>query len=150
MNIDWRKTGATDFVFDIRKLPFPDRCAETIETYHVIEHIPRNEMDEVLREWRRVLIDDGEMIIECPDFDEIVREYLQGEEERIDGVFGQQLYKGDTHYFGYNFERLARILEANGFDRIIRGEPQDERARDCPCIRVECRRGNARPPDTGA
>ncbi|CAN0478189.1 unnamed protein product, partial [Discosporangium mesarthrocarpum] len=37
----------------------------------------------MLREWARVLKPGGTIVLECPDFDQTVREYIEGNEYRI-------------------------------------------------------------------
>jgi predicted SAM-dependent methyltransferase len=142
VNIDWRKTTATDLVCDIKKLPYKDDSAELIETYHVIEHLPRHDLMKALKEWRRVLTPAGKLVIECPDFDEDVREYMEGNEERLDSIFGLQRFPGDSHLFGYNFQRLENLLRDVGFEDIQRREPQDYHSKSEPCLRVECIKGD--------
>lgn len=139
VNIDLRKTRATDLVCDIRKLPYPDNSVDLIETYHVIEHLPRHYLPKALKEWRRVLINGGSLIIECPDFDKIVERYLNGDEKQLDGIFGLQRFDGDYHIFGYNLKRLKMLLQDCGFTDIKNREPQDYHAKveGWPCIRVE-------------
>lgn len=137
-NIDWRKTVATDLVCDIRKLPYPDNSADIIETYHVIEHLPRHHFRKTLLNWLRVLTPGGTLIIECPDFDESVSRYVQGEDKQLDAIFGHQRFEGDYHLFGYNLKRLSSLLKNAGFVNILEGTPRDYHAKDWPCIRVEC------------
>src|SRR4030042_5938964 len=62
INIDWRKTRATDLVCDVRILPYPDNSIELIVNYHLIEHVPRHELLKVLKEWNRVLVSGGKLI----------------------------------------------------------------------------------------
>lgn len=142
INIDFRKTKATDLVCDIVKLPYPDNSVELIETYHVIEHLPRHDLPKTLKEWHRILTPAGKLIIECPDFDADVREYMGGNEKRLGSIFGLQRYPGDSHLFGYNFERLTKLLKDAGFEHIQRREPQDYHAGDEPCLRAECIKGD--------
>lgn len=141
VNIDLRKTRATDLVCDITKLPYPDNSVELIETYHVIEHLPRHDLLKALKVWYRILIHEGKLIIECPDFDEAVKEYIEGNEKRIDNIFGLRRFPRDAHHFGYNFKRLEKLLEAIGFKDIQKREPQDPHTKDEPCLRVECVKG---------
>ncbi len=138
VNIDLRKTRATDLVCDIRNLPYPDNSVELIETYHVIEHLPRHDLPKALKMWYRLLIHGGKIIIECPDFDEAIKQYIEGNEKRMDSFFGLQRFSGDTHHLGYNFKRLEKILKAADFKDIQKREPQDHHAKDEPCLRVEC------------
>ncbi|MCX5804133.1 MAG: methyltransferase domain-containing protein [Proteobacteria bacterium] len=138
INIDWRKTRATDLVCDIRKLPYIDNSVELIETYHVIEHLPRHDLPKTLKEWHRILVEGGKLIIECPDFDEIVKRYLEGDERQLDGIFGLQRFEGDYHLFGYNTARLTRVLKECGFTNLEKKDAQDDHAKEWSCIRVEC------------
>jgi len=138
VNIDWRKTSATDLVLDITKLPYPDNSIKQIESYHVIEHLPRHNLQRALRDWYRVLNPGGKLIIECPDFDEIAKLYLAGDEKQLDGIFGLQRFEGDYHLFGYNKTRLSTILERAGFANIENKPPQDYHSIEWSCLRVEC------------
>lgn len=138
VNIDHRKTIATDLVCDIKKLPYLDNSAELIEIYHVVEHFSRHDLPKALKQWHRVLIKGGKLVIECPDFDAAVKEYMAGNELRLDNVFGLQRFFGDLHQFGYNFKRLEKILSAAGFKNIQQKEPQDYHKNQEPCLRIEC------------
>ena len=138
VNIDWRKTSATDLVLDITRLPYPDNSIEQIESYHVIEHLPRHNVERALGDWYRVLHPGGKLILEYPDFDEIAKLYLAGDEKQLDGIFGLQRFEGDYHLFGYNRTRLSRILKSVGFTNIENKPPQDYHSIDWSCLRVEC------------
>jgi len=142
INIDWRKTKATDLVCDIRKLPYPNNSIELIKTYHVIEHLSKNDLPKTLKEWYRVLMPRGKLIIECPDFDQAIKDYINGNERRLNNIFGLQRFPGDAHLFGYNFKRLKRRLEEVGFIDIQKKEPRDYHTKDEPCLRVECVKGD--------
>ena len=141
INIDHRKTCATDLVCDITKLPYPENSAELIETYHVIEHVPRHSLPVALVSWHKILVPGGKLIIECPDFDIIVKEYLEGQQSRIDDIFGLQRLAGDAHHFGYNFKMLEGLLRKAGFIDIQKKLPQDYHASRIISFRVECRKG---------
>ncbi len=139
-NIDIRKTRTTDLVCDIKKLPYPNNSVKLIETYHTIEHLPKHDLPKALKEWERILISGGKLIIECPNFDEVVREYLEGNEQRINNIFGLQRFRGDIHLFGYNFDSLKKLLEEANFIAIQNKEPQDSHKTKEPCLRVECKK----------
>lgn len=138
VNLDSRKTRAVDLVCNIKQLPYLDNSAEVIETYHVIEHLPRHEVPRALNEWYRVLSHGGRLIIECPDVDELMRRYLEGDEKQLDGIFGLQRFEGDYHLFGYNFKKLKTALEECGFTNIEDKPPQDYHTKEWSCIRAEC------------
>ena len=141
VNVDHRKTCATDLVCDITKLPYPENSAEVIETYHVIEHVPRHAFPVVLVSWYKILVPGGKLIIECPDFDTIVKEYSNGKQNRIDDIFGLQRFAGDAHHFGYNFKMLEGLLRKAGFIDIQKKLPQDYHAGRIISFRVECMKG---------
>jgi predicted SAM-dependent methyltransferase len=137
INIDIRRTKATDYVCDVINLPFPKNSIKLIETYHMIEHLSRKGFYKAIKNWSSILIPGGKIIIELPDFDKAVKEYLDGNEERLNNIFGLQRFKGDVHLYGYNFKRLEQILAQNGFERINKYEPKDYHRLSEPCIRVE-------------
>jgi SAM-dependent methyltransferase len=137
INIDWRKTVATDLVCDIRKLPYNSNSSEIIEVYHVIEHLPKRDLMNAFKEWYRILYPRGKLIVECPDFDRSVTEYLEGNEERLYSIYGRQRFQGDTHYWGYNAKRLEKCLLQIGFNDILQREPQDYHKDLEPCLRIE-------------
>jgi len=137
VNIDHRATSATDLECDILQLPFDDNTVTRIETYHVIEHLGRHEAVRAVREWHRVLKSGGVLVMECPDFDATCREYLEGRVDRIDNIFGLQRFEGDSHRFGYNFERLRLLLAECGFQSIVQQPPTDYHKEQELCLRVE-------------
>jgi predicted SAM-dependent methyltransferase len=140
VNIDFRKTKATDIVCDIKRLPYPNNSVITIEAYHVIEHLSRHDLPTALKEWYRILTPRGKLIIECPDFDQLVKKYLEGDESQLDGIFALQRFDGDYHLFGYNFTRLSNILDKTGFVNIVENKATDYHAvvEGWSCFRVEC------------
>jgi len=142
INIDLNKTRATDLVCDINKLPYPDLSVERIEAYHVIEHLPRHDLPKALKNWFRVMAPGGVLVIECPDLDKVIAEYIKGNEKRINSIFGLQRFPGDTHLFGYNFKRLSEILAEVGFKNIQMENPRDYHAKDEPCLRIRCIKPN--------
>lgn len=65
------------FIHDIRKpLPFPDFSAEAVYASHVLEHLYREQGQQLIRESFRVLAPGGVVRIVVPDLSNIVREYL--------------------------------------------------------------------------
>jgi len=136
VNIDHRHTRATDFVCSVTKLPHLSNSVDVIESYHMIEHISHTKVRAMLQEWRRVLKPNGQLVIECPDFDRAIERYQAGEEQRLMAIFGLHRFPGDVHLFGYNFVRLKRLLEECGFESVTRHKTQDYHGPDG--IRAEC------------
>ena len=83
LNIDWRKTDATDFVCNISSIPLKDDSVSVIESYHVIEHLSERQAISTLENWYKMLDIGGKLVIECPNFDKAVKEYLDGNTNRI-------------------------------------------------------------------
>jgi len=137
VNVDHRLTKATDMICDVRKLPWPENSVDEIVSFHVIEHITLKQAACALKEWHRVLKKNGKLVIECPDFDQTVREYLDGDSERIYNVYGRDRFSGDLHQFGYNFPRLKKILEEIGFRNVLQRPSTDYHSKYEPSIRVE-------------
>ena len=138
LNVDIWITQATDVISDITRLPWPDGSAQIIEAYHVIEHISHTRISAVLKEWNRVLAKNGQLILEMPHFDNAIKEYFNGNEERLMNVFGRQRCPGDTHLFGYNPQRLVRILENAGFTGFTEEQPTGTQITQEPCFRLKC------------
>ena len=136
INIDIRKTKATDYVCSAIQLPFPDTSVGIIETCHLMEHLPRYDMPKALREWWQVLVPGGKLVIECSDFDRTVEEYLEGNEERLNNIFGLRRFKGGAYLWGYNFFRLKKVLEKYGHEGVKQCTPQDYHRIEEPCMRV--------------
>lgn len=149
VNIDMIASPAVDLLCDSRRLPFQAGSVARIETYHMIEHLPRHDLICALYEWNRVLQEGGDLIIECPDFDATLREYVSGKKFRINNIFGLQRHKGDFHMFGYTFESLKEILHEIGFGGVKKEKPTDYHAKDEPSLRVSAIKIQSvrRPPD---
>lgn len=157
INMDYIETPAVDLIGDVRQLPYADESVEIIESYHVLEHFPvclhanvskdygekYEALVDVLKEWRRVLRKNGQLIIEVPDIDKVFEEYQLADESKKEelllSIYGSYRdgFDPDYHRWGANEYRLRYILEKAGF-RFIRFEkPQDYHAKTSPCLRVE-------------
>ena len=135
INIDHHKTPATDYVLDAVNLPFPDGSIDSIESYHLIEHLPIGKLSDILDHWYRILKPGGNLILEFPDFDQAVRLYLAGNENRLNNIFGRQRFAGDTHLWGWNIERMKKRLEDKNF-KVEQENPQDYHTKTEPCLRI--------------
>jgi SAM-dependent methyltransferase len=91
VNVDLWINESTDVICNVTRLPWPDNSADIIENYHVIEHISHLKIRDTLIEWHRVLKPGGTLVVECPHFDEAVKEYLSGNDARIINIFGRTL-----------------------------------------------------------
>lgn len=114
----------SDHDCDIRMLPFEDGTAEEIHAIHVCEHFFITEIVAVLKEWRRVLKDGGELCIELPCWDKVRIHIAQDEPDNMTrwALFGDPNTHKDgvpaLHKWCYSQEEFKRILKLAGFDKI--------------------------------
>lgn len=88
-----------DLECDIRKLPFEDGFADEVHAIHVLEHFYFTEVEEVFKEWLRVLKPDGWLCIEVPCLEKIMGNFdntsLYGTKEFMQltylGLYGDQI-----------------------------------------------------------
>lgn len=140
-----------DLRLDIRRpLPFPERSCAEIYSEHVLEHLAYpGGVEEVLRDWWRVLAPGGTLSVGVPDTEYPLASYVNRVEDyfawcraqpryprwnetRLDQInfhFRQQgLGFGQDHLYAYDVETLAARLTSAGFVDIAQ-RPYDP-ARD--------------------
>ena len=89
VNIDVRKTEATDVVHDCSNLSiFPDESAILVFSHAFFEHLYRGQHVPLMADIRRVLHTDG-CVFFCgiPDFEVIARAYLERAPGNVSAVF---------------------------------------------------------------
>ena len=117
-----------DYVGDCCDLSqFAEGAIDTIYASHVLEHVSyQDDMLAALKEWFRVLVPGGTVIISVPDFDLLCRLFLHpsnGIEQRFHimrVIFGGQKSPTDFHSVGLTLEFLSWYLETAGFQDIRR------------------------------
>jgi len=95
---------------------------QTIYASHVLEHFPYlRQLVPTLQEWRRVLADNGQMLISVPDMDILCRMFLEKDKLTLDQryhvmrmMFGGQSNQYDFHYAGLNLEILQKLAKQAG------------------------------------
>ena len=117
INIDHGTYGGTDMKIDIKELPFQGKVVEIIEAYEVLEHFNRYEADDLLNEWKRVLIDGGKVRISVPNMDGLIEKYATNKEETIKMIYGYEDNPG--HKQGYTQETLKLLFEEHGFKDVV-------------------------------
>ena len=122
-------------IFDAREKEFVDHIGDAADlsrfsngtftmlyASHVLEHFPYlRQLVPTLKEWARVLTDDGQMLISVPDMDVLCRMFLDKKglapEERLHVMrilFGGQSNQYDFHYAGLNMEILTNYAQQAG------------------------------------
>lgn len=136
INVDPFVEGA-DHDWDACHLEVGDSSVDEICAYHVIEHLNRDEGYTAIAHWFQKLRPGGRVVVECPDLRQVCIDYLEGREEGITGIFGNQTHAGQVHGWGYTLESLSQVFESVGLAVTHKGPGQDGHAIDWPCIRVE-------------
>lgn len=121
---DWIHIDGGDFPHlhsnDITKLNFDDNTVDLIYASHVIEYFDRDEVLNLLKEWRRVLKNEGTLRLAVPDFNSMVNLYLNHNypiETFLGPLYGKMAMSDKTiyHKTTYDFKSLESILECCGF-----------------------------------
>jgi predicted SAM-dependent methyltransferase len=129
-NLDISPGPHVDFVGNCRDLPqFADNSIEAIYASHVPEHLAyHQELPAALREWFRVLIPDGRLMISVPDMETLCHLFItpniseQDQFHVMRMMFGGQTNAHDFHYVGLNWRFLKGYLAGAGFKEINRVE----------------------------
>jgi predicted SAM-dependent methyltransferase/tetratricopeptide (TPR) repeat protein len=140
INIDkvMPESGKVDLLQDICNLSmFSAGSCSQISAYHVIEHLPRRQVLPALKLWHLLLKNEGELVLELPDFDRIAHRYLLGDQSVLEQIFGNQKHAGQFHYWGYSPQTMRLDLEAAGFKQVKLKDPTDYHASEGPCMRIE-------------
>jgi predicted SAM-dependent methyltransferase len=116
-----------DYVGDCTDLSqFSDGSVEELYASHVLEHVPYAELPRTLREWHRVLVPGGKVMIAVPDMNILAQIFVRPELHGADKVmvmqmmFGGQLDETGFHYIGFDLELLGVHLHRAGFEEIKR------------------------------
>lgn len=99
------------------EIPLEDNSVEEIWSSHTLEHIPCVKIHPTLKEWFRLLKQEGKAIIQVPNFDYIAKYWLYGEDrswaEKM--VYGLQTHDGEFHKTAWRHDILKNDLEQVGF-----------------------------------
>lgn len=143
-----RNDLAPDVLCDLHRLePFADNSADEILSVHVVEHFWRWEVEDILKEWVRVLKPGGKMILECPNLISACQEFLKNpdacagpgpEGQRSMWVFyGDPTWKDPlmVHRWGYTPRSLASVMWEAGL-RDMKQEPAQFKLREPRDMRI--------------
>lgn len=100
-----------------------DNSVDLIYASHILEHYPRREFGNVLREWRRVLKPEGILRLAVPDFAACAKIYYErGLEDGLSGLIGMicggQRDEYDFHKMIFDEPFLKTSLIAIGFSSV--------------------------------
>lgn len=112
-----------DYRVPVNALAFAaDGSVELIYASHVLEHFGRHEVDQVLREWFRVLRKGGILRLAVPDFAAVSQRYQSTGElgELVGLVCGGQRDERDFHHMIFDEKLLRERLREAGFASVSR------------------------------
>jgi len=114
---------------DIFPLPYGDGTVDEIRASHVLEHYPFRQVPDVVAEWVRVLKCGGRLRIAVPDFADISRRYLAGEQQPTEAyIVGGQVDDSDYHKAVFDRDKLRAVMAGAGL-ALLRG--WDSELEDC-------------------
>ena len=129
IHIDQNPYDHLDYISNVAKLSmFPSKSVDLIYASHLLEYFHREEVDNVLAEWYRVLYSGGLLRLAVPDFDSIIKVYLKYSDLDHRGILGplygkwpqQNKENAVYHRTVYDYKSLKRVLERTGFNHIKR------------------------------
>jgi hypothetical protein len=125
--------------FDLMEFPWPieKETFKTVGAFHVLEHIPISFCLRFFQECHRILTLDGGLIIEVPDIIGMAKQYLDGNMGIIGRMYGEYLYPGEGHVWGWDKSQLMLIARLSGFKVCITKEGSDYHSVQIPTIRLE-------------
>lgn len=121
INVDLEDLPGIDLQDDIRELEkVKDETCDIIYASHVLEHVGRNEFEDVIKTWNKKLKIGGILRIAVPDFEKVIEWYQKtGNILDVTGlVSGGQKSKYDYHQMIFDKKFLKEILEKCGFNNI--------------------------------
>ena len=121
VNLDLENLPGIDIQDDIRELrKIQDGTCEIIYASHVLEHVGRDEFEDVLKVWNKKLKIGGILRLAVPDFEKAVQWYLKyGKILDVTGlVSGGQKTKYDYHHMIFDRKFLSEVLEKCGFKDV--------------------------------
>ncbi len=127
-------------ICDIKQLPYEDNSIDEIYNCHVIEHLDFFEGQNAIREWHRVLIPNGKLIIETPDLIETCKALLVSDCKYMlySQLFGDPWIPGQVHKFLYSEEQLVWTLKNNGFTNMTRNIAGRYIGNESINLRIDC------------
>lgn len=125
---EWDHIDGSDYPHikshDIVNLPYDENSVDLIYASHVFEYFDRDEANDVLKNWKKVLKSGGTLRLAVPDFEACAKLYVNNEyplSNFLGPFFGKWKMTEDKtiyHKTVYDYSDLKKVLENNGFDNI--------------------------------
>ena len=124
IHIDGGDYEHLDYKTGVIEIPqLENESADLIYASHVIEYFDRNEITEVLLEWKRILKPGATLRLAVPNFAVLCNLYLQGKIKlgnTLGPLYGRMEMDGEYiyHKTTYDFESLKILFDSLGFENI--------------------------------
>jgi SAM-dependent methyltransferase len=121
---------------DVTKLDFDDGTVSEIMASHLFEHISPFKVEEMLRDWLRVLKPGGRLVMELPNIEELCRRFVTASKGERYGILNAVYGSVNTtalglpsditspHLFGWWPEAMFDMLSHVGYVNIRFGPEQ--------------------------
>lgn len=119
-NIDIRDIEGIDKVSPVYPLDYKSNTFDLVYGSHLLEHFPRKQTLNILKEWIRVLKPDGILRLSVPDINALIKIYRQTNDisQIIGPLFGKQDYKYNYHYTIFDYKILKELMEKAGLTAV--------------------------------
>lgn len=119
-NIDIRKIDGIDKVTEVYPLDYKGNTFDLVYASHLLEHFPRDQTLSVIKEWTRVLKQEGILRISVPDINALIKIYQQTNDlsQIIGPLYGHQDYRYNYHYTIFDYTTLKQLMEKAGLTAI--------------------------------
>jgi GT2 family glycosyltransferase/ADP-heptose:LPS heptosyltransferase/glycosyltransferase involved in cell wall biosynthesis/SAM-dependent methyltransferase len=123
INVDKYVSAPDVAVMDPLHLPYDNGVVDVILTEHMLEHLGKQEVPLALKEWARVLKPHGKLLMNLPNLEWCMQQWLAKPEKdrwgwQLDTIFGLQTHRGEFHQTGFTSARLHTLLKDAGFSEI--------------------------------
>lgn len=126
VNIDCTENSIVkpDLVHDITKerLPYEDESIEEIWMIHALEHTEYKFWPMIFKEFARVLVPNGVLLLSYPEFEVCSKRFLNNTNNQRNfcrmALYGRQLWDSDYHVSPMHSPEIKDMLETYKFYRV--------------------------------
>jgi ubiquinone/menaquinone biosynthesis C-methylase UbiE len=126
--VDIRREVQPDILASLEDLwIFPDSTISEVYFCHGPEHLSERDIEKCIRDIRRMMIPGGILRLAMPDFNGLVKLYLDGKVtlgEIRPALYGGQEYPENTHFSAWDFKSFSYLLSKCGFSDIEVYDPR--------------------------
>lgn len=127
-----------DLVLDAtQRWPIEDGTYDMVCSFHMIEHLPAEDVLHFFQEAHRVLRLAGVLIIECPDIVGLCQDVANGNLGALRQIYGGSAAEQDRHLWGYDRSSLLTLAKTAGFGAYYTGPGTDYHSVQLPTVRLE-------------